>query len=116
MFLPAPDESLWVGVLRLGLFVPESRSLKDKRRVVASVRDRLRARHSFSVAEVGHLEDHHRAVLAVSTVGNDSRVLRSALDAVSFDLQSWCDARIESAEVVVIRPFGVTGTQEDWHG
>ena len=116
MFLPAPDESLWVGVLRLGLFVPASRSLKDKRRVVASVRDRLRARHHVAVAEVAHLEDHTRAIVAVSLVGNDPRGLRSTLDALAWDLQSWCEARVESVEVAVLRPFAGAGPQEVWHG
>lgn len=116
MFLPAPDESLWVGVLRLSLFVFASRSLKDKRRVVASVRDRLRARHHVAVAEVGHLEDHSRAIMAATLVGNDPRGLRSTLDALGWDLQSWCEARVESVEVVVLRPFSGAGPQEDWHG
>ena len=115
MFLPAPDENLWVGVLRLGLYVPGARSLKDKRRVVASVRDRLRARHGLSVAEVGHLDDHLRAIMAVGMVSNDPRHLRSVLDQIASDLQNWCEARIESASVEVLRPFG-GGAAEDWHG
>ena len=62
-YRPAPDEHIVVGVLRVVLHVPGSRSLKDRRRVVLSLKDRLVTRHKASVAEVGHLEAHDRAVL-----------------------------------------------------
>lgn len=118
MILPAPDEQLWVGVLRLGLVVPGARSLKDKRRAVAQLRDRLRARHNLSVAEVGHLDSPLRAVMAVSMVANDPRFLRSALDALVHDIQNWSMALIESSDVEVLRPsaLGQGGDWEDGHG
>ncbi len=106
MYLPAPDEDIWVGVLRLGLVVPGSRSLKDKRRAIAQLRDRLRARHNLSVAEVGHLENTLRSVVVVAMVGNDPRFLRSALDALRADIQGWSMALIDEAQVEIHRPLG----------
>lgn len=97
----APDEAFWVGHLRLVLYVPESRSLKDKRRVVNQVRDRLRAGRNLSVAEVGHLEHHSRTVLAVAMVANDPRFLRSALDGVLSQIQAWHGFLIEEAGIEV---------------
>ena len=47
---------MFVGVARMVLSVPGARSLKDKRQVVRSFRDRVRARLSASIAEVGELE------------------------------------------------------------
>ena len=43
---------MFVGVLRLTFHVPHARSLKDKRSVVRSFRDRVRARFDVSIAEV----------------------------------------------------------------
>ena len=106
MFLPAPDEAIWVGVLRIVLEVPHSRSLKEKRRAVARVRDRLRPRHHLSVAEVGHLDDQARSVLAISTISNDSRAIQSSLDKVLHDIQSWSEARIVEVDVDLLRPHG----------
>lgn len=105
MFFPAPDEDIWVGVLRLGLVVPGSRSLKDKRKAVAQLRDRLRARHNLSVAEVGHLDNQMRAVVAVGMMGNDPRFLRSALDALRSDIQAWSMALIDESDVEILRPY-----------
>ena len=62
-----------VGVLRLEVDVPESQSLKDKRSVVRSLRDRIAGRFSVSVGEVGHLESISRAELGIACVSTDSR-------------------------------------------
>ena len=104
MFLPAPDESCWVGVLRFALRVPGSKSLKEKRKPIAQIRDRLRSRKNVSVAEIGHLDDHSRAILAVSMVANDQRFLRSALDQMVHDVGTWRGALIEDATITVDRP------------
>lgn len=102
MWIPAPDEALFVGVLRLVLRVPGSRSLKDRRRVVASVRDRAQARHHVAFAEIGHLEAHDRAVLAFSALGNDPRQVRARLDALRGDVETTADALIVDAAVEIL--------------
>lgn len=68
-----------VGLLHLKLNIAQADSLKDKRRVVKSFKDRLRNRHNVSVAEVDELDAHRWSVLAVAMVGNDRRYLEGAL-------------------------------------
>lgn len=41
-----------VGLCTVELFIPESQSLKDKRQVLLSLKDRLREKFNLSVAEV----------------------------------------------------------------
>lgn len=106
MFLPAPDESIWVGVLRLSLLIPGARSLKDKRRVVAQLRDRVKARHHLHAAEVGSLDDHGRAVMALSIVSNEAAAARSFLDRLTHEIGGFSDGLIESATIEILRPFG----------
>lgn len=105
MLFLAPDEDTWVGVLRLKLEIPGARSLKDRRRAVAHVRDRLRARGSLSVAEVGHLHDHTHAVLAVATVDHEAVGARSALDRIAHEVESWGRVLVQSREIRMFRPF-----------
>jgi len=57
-------------------------SLKDKRRVVKSVKDRIAHGHNVSVAEVAALDEHRRAVLGVAMVSNDSRYVQGALSKI----------------------------------
>ena len=68
-----------VGVLQLELSVPDAFSLKDKRRVVKSLKDRIAHGHNVSIAEVGALDEHRRAILGVAMVSNDSRYVEGAL-------------------------------------
>ena len=68
-----------VGVLQIELTVPDAFSLKDKRRVVKSLKDRIAHGHNVSIAEVGALDEHRRAILGVAMVSNDSRYVEGAL-------------------------------------
>jgi len=71
-----------VGLLHLRLFVASSGSLKDKRQVIKSFKDRLGRSANLAVAEVDALDDRRQAVLAVAMVGNDRRHLEGALQQV----------------------------------
>ena len=68
-----------VGVLQLEISIPTAFSLKDKRQVVKSLKDRIAHRHNVSVAEVGALDEHRRSVIAVAMGSNDSRDVEGAL-------------------------------------
>jgi len=68
-----------IGVLQLELFIGDAMSLKDKRRVVKSLKDRIAHGHNVSIAEVGALDAHRRSMLAVAMVSNDSRYVEGAL-------------------------------------
>lgn len=66
--------AVFVGVLRLVLHLPSAHSLKDKRQVIRSFKDKVRARLQLSVAEVGDADRLQVATLAVSAVSAESRV------------------------------------------
>ncbi len=100
-FLPAPDEAIHVGVMRLQISVPGSRSLKDRRHGVRSVKDRLAARYGAAVAEVGHLENHERCVLAITIVGNDAGLVRARLDQMRGDVAQHADVLLDDAFISV---------------
>jgi uncharacterized protein len=68
-----------IGVLQLELSVTDAMSLKDKRRVIKSLKDRIAHGHNVSIAEVGALDEHRRAILGVVMVSNDSRYVQGAL-------------------------------------
>ena len=68
-----------VGVLQLELSITDAMSLKDKRRVVLSLKDRIAHGHNVSIAEVGALDEHRRSILGVAMVSNDARYVEGAL-------------------------------------
>lgn len=69
-----------VGILQVELSIPDAFSLKDKRQAVRSLKDRIRHGHNVSIAEVGALDQHRRAILGVAMVSNDRVYVQSALD------------------------------------
>lgn len=68
-----------VGILQLDLSIPDAMSLKDKRRVVKSIKDRIAAAHNVSIAEVGALDDHRRSIIGMAMVANDKDYVEGAL-------------------------------------
>lgn len=71
-----------VGLVTLELHLSGCRSLKDKRRVLKSLKDRLHHRFNVSVAETNHHDLWQRAELACCVVARDRRQAESVLGAV----------------------------------
>ena len=70
-----------VGVLTLELRLENAHSLKDKRNVVQSLKNRLRHKFNVAVAEIDYQDLWQRAAVAAVTVSSDQvhaeKVLRS---------------------------------------
>ncbi|MEN8183406.1 MAG: DUF503 domain-containing protein [Myxococcota bacterium] len=69
-----------VGVALVEIQVHGSQSLKQKRGVVRSISSRVRQRFNLAVAEVGGQGTWQRAVLGLTTLGNDGGTVRGVLD------------------------------------
>lgn len=69
-----------VAVLTVDLAILEAQSLKDKRRVIHGLRDRLRNRFNVSVAEVDYLDVPKRCRMCLAMVSRESRPLHAQLD------------------------------------
>ncbi len=81
-----------LGVGRISIHIPESHSLKEKRRVVKSLLQRLRSRFDVAAAEVGDQDLWQMAVIGIVSVSNSSQhsdeVLQRAIGFVEQNLQS----------------------------
>jgi uncharacterized protein len=75
-----------VGVLELRLAIRQAQSLKDKRQVIRSLRDRIRHEFNVSVGEVDEMDLRQTAVLGVTLATNDrvfaDQVLAKVVDYV----------------------------------
>lgn len=71
-----------IGVLTLDIHVEQSHSLKEKRHVVKSLKDRLRERFNVSVAEIDFLDSWQSSVIAAVTVSRDRVRAEQVLQAV----------------------------------
>ena len=62
----------YVGILSFEIFLPQSRSLKDKRMVVRSVKAQLTNRVGCSIAEVDHHDTWQRSCLTLACVAREA--------------------------------------------
>lgn len=71
-----------VGVCSFELHLPGSRSLKDKRRVVKSLVDRIHQRFRVSVAETDFHDLHQRAEISVAVVTNGEGEMEKLMEEI----------------------------------
>lgn len=99
---------MFVGVARLVLQIPGARSIKDRRRVVKSFKDRVRAKLPVSVAEVGDLEHLQLASIGVAVISNASERCDEILSAAVSMGRVLPDAVLADVRTEIV-PFGFDG-------
>jgi hypothetical protein len=77
------DSPMVIGYLHASLSIPEARSLKDKRSVLRSLKDRILNKMNVSVAEVDRQDLWKSAELAFVTVAAESKVVDKRLSEIS---------------------------------
>jgi uncharacterized protein len=71
-----------VGLLTLELHIADAQSLKDKRQVIRSLKDRLRGKFNVAVAELDFQDSWQRSVIGVVTLANEERYVQEVLQKV----------------------------------
>lgn len=105
-----------VAVLQFELFIRGSECLKDKRRVVRSLKDRLHHDHQVSVAEVGALDELRRAELALSLVSSDVVYAGGVLDRIVAGLREHREAELGRVSRAVLDRSNMPATDLDEEG
>lgn len=77
-----------IGVLILELRLGNSHSLKDKRQVVKSLKDRLRNKFNVAVAEIDYQDMWQRAAVAAVTLSADRTHVERVLHSVEAEAAS----------------------------
>ncbi len=74
------------------LHIPAARGLKEKRKVIKSLIDRLAHRYRVSIAETGHHDLHQRTEIGLALVGRDRAHLEQTMDRIRRVFDSVADA------------------------
>jgi uncharacterized protein YlxP (DUF503 family) len=74
-----------LGVLTLEIHIEHAHSLKDRRQVVLSLKERLRHRHNISIAEIDGQNTWQRATLAAAAISSSRQHAQHVLEAVERD-------------------------------
>jgi uncharacterized protein YlxP (DUF503 family) len=90
-----------IGLLSIELYLPGSRSLKDKRMVLRGIKDRLQ-KFNVAVSEVDHQDLWQRAGLAVVTVSTTNTRVDQELAAVADEIERLEPGLITRTEVTYL--------------
>ena len=91
-----------LGTLKLSLYIHDSHSLKEKRKVVKSIVAKVQKRFNVSIAEVGSNDKWQMIELGISTVGNDRRFVNSILDNILSYLDSLYLGEIIDSDIEIL--------------
>lgn len=90
---------MFIGILGVEFRLHGNESLKDKRRVANSLKQKVRTKFNVSVAEVESENDMGRLCLAVVSVSNDKRHLESRLTKCLSMMEAVCPEEMVYSEI-----------------
>ena len=99
-----------IGVLQVELNIPGSENLKDKRRVVLSLKTKLHQEHMVSVAETGTLDSVRTATLGIVLASTEVSVAQSVLGNVLRKINAHRDCFVSDSSVQFLT--GISPDQE----
>src|SRR5271154_4528733 len=91
-----------IGTLQVRLLLREARTLKDKRQVVQSVKDRLRQSFNVSIAEIEALDNPRSVVLGMAMVCNETHQIKKTLGEIVDALKAHPIAEFVDSELELI--------------
>jgi uncharacterized protein YlxP (DUF503 family) len=87
-----------IGFLALEIFLPYSQSLKDKRKVLNAIRDRVRSRFNAAFAELDYQDKWQRARIGIVTLNSQKTFVDQALRRVCRDVEENIEGEIILSE------------------
>jgi uncharacterized protein YlxP (DUF503 family) len=87
-----------IGLLALEIFLPYSQSLKDKRKVLNAIRDRVRSRFNAAFAELDYQDKWQRARIGIVTLNSQKALVDQALRKVCRDVEENIEGEIVLSE------------------
>lgn len=88
-----------VGLLSIEIFLPYSRSLKEKRQVIQAFKERIRKKFNVAIAELDFLDKWQRARLGFVTLNNERTFVEQILEKIIQEAEHNLDAEILKTEI-----------------
>ena len=91
-----------VGLLTLEIELPDAHSLKDKRQVLRSLKDRLKHRFNVAVAELDHHDLWQSSTVGIVTISNSAAHATQQLETVLADAEKVLERCLVSHEIEIL--------------
>jgi len=96
---------MFVGIGKVEIFLPGLNSLKSKRRVINSVKGKIRSKFNVGVSEIDFLDKWQRSLIGIVAVSNDSKFLQSSLNKIMDQIKEFRDINILDWSIKINNDF-----------
>lgn len=83
-----------IGFLSLEIYIPYSHSLKEKRKRLSSLRNRLKNRYNVAFAELDYHQKWQRTTIGMVTLNNQKKIIESLFSKIIADTEKNIDGHI----------------------
>ena len=94
---------MYVSCCSIKFFLHGNRSLKEKRRIVRSLKDRLKRNFNASVAEVGDQDIWQNLHIGIAAVSSDPKYLDGQTKKLINTIEKMCLGEITDCQTIVSR-------------
>lgn len=92
-----------IGLLKIEFYIESSRSLKDKRRIIKSLIQKLKSKYSnLSVSEIELLNNWKKSIIAIVTVSNEITYINSVLDKVLNYINEGSNYQVVKSDIEIL--------------
>ena len=88
-----------IGCLVLEIYLPYSHSLKEKRKRLKGILDRLKTRHNVAVSELDFQDKWQRSRIGMVTLNSQKGIIEKTLNQIVRDIEETIDGEILKADI-----------------
>ena len=94
---------MWIGCCSIRFYIHGNSSLKEKRRITKSIKDRIKNKFNVSIAEIGDQEVWQNLHLGLVAVGSDQQYLDGLMNQVVSAIDRMNLAEMTDSQMKVIQ-------------
>jgi uncharacterized protein YlxP (DUF503 family) len=88
-----------IGYLSLEIYLPYSHSLKEKRKRLSAIKDRLRKKYNVALAELEYQDKWQRSKIGVVTLNNQKTIVEKLFQRIITEAEGLIDGEIIQSEI-----------------
>jgi uncharacterized protein YlxP (DUF503 family) len=88
-----------IGLLTLEIYMPYSHSLKEKRKTLNKIKDRLKKKFNVAFAELAYLDKWQRSKIGVVTLNNQKSIIEKIFQKIIQEVEENIDGEILQKEL-----------------
>ena len=88
-----------IGLLTLEIYIPYSHSLKEKRKTLNRIKDRLKKKFNIAFAELEYLNKWQRSKIGVVTINTQKRMIEKIFQKIILEIEESIEGEILQKDI-----------------